>query len=73
MPALEYVAGESMTSSEFSATSEQNWPWPESPHAPVAAPDHHAILFEYASSVRAFCPGIWFPCIHIVGPAFCSF
>jgi len=46
MPALEYVAGESMTGSEFSANPEQNWPWPESPDAPVAAPDHHAILFE---------------------------
>jgi hypothetical protein len=46
MPALEYVAGESMTSSEFSANSEQNWPWPESLDALVAAPDHHAILFE---------------------------
>ena len=46
MPALEYVAGESMTSSEFSANSEQNWPWPESSDAPVAAPDQHAILFE---------------------------
>ena len=44
MPALEYVAGESMTSSEFSANSEQNWPWPESLDALVA--DHHAILFE---------------------------
>src|SRR5438445_1374628 len=30
MPALEFVAGESMTSSEFSANSEQSWPWPES-------------------------------------------
>lgn len=46
MPALEYVAGESMTSSEFSANSEQSWPWPESLDALVAAPDHHAILFE---------------------------
>ena len=46
MPALEYVAGESMTSSEFSANSEQNWPWPESLDALFAAPDHHAILFE---------------------------
>jgi len=35
-----------MTSSEFSANSEQNWPWPESLDALVAAPDHHAILFE---------------------------
>ena len=46
MPALECVAGESMTSSEFSANSEQSWPWPESLDALVAAPDHHAILFE---------------------------
>jgi hypothetical protein len=46
MPALEYVAGESMTSSEFSADSEQNWPWPESLDALVAARDNHAILFE---------------------------
>jgi hypothetical protein len=46
MPALEYVAGESMTSSEFFANSEQNWPWPESLDALVAAPDHHAMLLE---------------------------
>jgi hypothetical protein len=26
--------------------SEQNWLWPESLEAMVAAPDHHAILFE---------------------------
>jgi len=35
-----------MTSSEFSANSEQNWPWPESLDALFAAPDRHAILFE---------------------------
>jgi hypothetical protein len=46
MPALEYVAGELMTSSEFFANSEQNWPWPESLDALVAAPDHHAMLLE---------------------------
>jgi len=46
MSALEYGSGESMTSSEFSSNSEQNWPWPESLDALVAAPDHHAILFE---------------------------
>jgi len=46
MSALEHVSGESMKSSEFSSNSEQNWPWPESLDALVAALDHHAILFE---------------------------
>jgi hypothetical protein len=46
MPALEYAAGGSMMSSEFSANSEQNWPWAESLDALVAARDHHSILFE---------------------------
>ena len=35
-----------MTSSEVSSNSEQSWSWPESLDALVAAPDHHAILFE---------------------------
>ncbi len=35
-----------MKSSEFSANSEQNWPWAESLDALVAARDHHSILFE---------------------------
>ena len=41
-----------MKSSEFSANSEQNWPWAESLDALVAARDHHSILFEKRSSTR---------------------